>query len=325
MPHGHQCHQLTAVGVCLRWSRARSCRILHPITQPGCLPHPLRHLLGSPAPFWRLFFRASRHLGTRGCWGTLPVPILWCPPHAHPADGTYFQNPGKNEDSFLNLCPIPLSGCPWPADLSERNRTEWNSAGATGQTPQVPPPGPQVPPPWHLPVPTLLPPGWARSSEHPLECDSSPSTSATSRGGKGRGVKVWEPCAAGAPLALRHPNPGIPKGWGLPQVTPTVSCHSPRLWGWAPLMDRGRPQAGIVPHRPGLGVWYPHQSIPPTPQPCPRLLTSVPGVAVVATAGAGAVPPAWVTSWAGRDLWAGGPEGQGTPLGTSLPWGPMGR
>lgn len=39
--------------------------------------------------------------------------------------GTYFQNPGKNEGSFLNLFPIPLSSCPWPADLSERNRTEW--------------------------------------------------------------------------------------------------------------------------------------------------------------------------------------------------------
>lgn len=64
-----------------------------------------------------------------------PVPIFWgaataaapAPSPLHPAHGTYFQNPGKNEDSFLNLCPIPLSGCPWPADLSERNSTEWNS------------------------------------------------------------------------------------------------------------------------------------------------------------------------------------------------------
>lgn len=199
--------------------------LLHPASRHSArMPAPLFEgwaISWSPLPHFGDFFRAPRHLGTRGCWGTLclssssgqqPWWQPWRPPHAHPADGTYFQNPGKNEDSFLNLCPIPLSGCPWPADLSERNRTEWNSTGATGQTPQVPPPGPQVPPPWHLPVPTLLPPGWARSSEQPLECDSSPSTS---RGGKGRRVKVWELCAAGAPLAmlppLRHPNPGIPK------------------------------------------------------------------------------------------------------------------
>lgn len=215
-------------------------------------------------------------------------------------------------------------------EREKQNRVEQHRCHLS-VTPQVPPPGPQVPPLRHLPVPTPLRPGWAHSCEHLLECHSSPSTSATSRGGKGREVRVWGPCAPGAPLAmlppLRHPSPSplvSPSDEGPPQVFPMVPCHSLGLWGWASLMGKGRPQVGTVPHKPSLEVWCPRQTILPTPQPWPGVLTSAPGVAVVATAGAGAVPPTWVTSWAGRDLWAGGQEGQGTPLGTSLPWGPMG-
>lgn len=138
--------------MCLRSSRARSC-----CGDVSCIP---ASLLGtSPRAFGdRASLRVPLPCPTQPFAGHIQAPCRtpgrsgtpclspysgeqpqqwpWPPPRPHPAHGTYFQNPGKNEDSFLNLCPIPLSGCPWPADLSERNRTEWNSTGAAGRTPR---------------------------------------------------------------------------------------------------------------------------------------------------------------------------------------------
>lgn len=63
---------------------------------------------------------------------------------------------------------------------------------------------------------------------------------------------MCSPGHAATPETPQFPSLGIPKGWGQPQVTPTVSCHSPGLWGWASPMDRGRPQWELCPTDP---VW----------------------------------------------------------------------
>lgn len=197
------------------------------------------HLLGShsPAPLSPLqgmSWAAPRRLGTRGCSGT---PCLspssgeqprwrpWSPPRSRPAHGTYFQNPGKNEDSFLNLCPIPLSGCPWPADLSERNRTEWNSTGAAGRTPRHTraPTAAAVAPTCTRPAGLCTPqprcpqpqpsPAEVHGCEHlPKRGGSPPGTSAAAvcRGGEGSGAQVRD----------HHASCGHPWPRRLPRDTP---------------------------------------------------------------------------------------------------------
>lgn len=64
-------------------------------------------------------------------------------------------------------------------------------------------------------------------------------------------MRVWEPCAPGAPLAvlppLRHPSSptlAFPRDWGLPQVTPMVSFHSSGLWSWASPHGQGKTPRG---------------------------------------------------------------------------------
>lgn len=247
-----RCHQL-------KWQQAIG--PLGPGPAAGMSPAPLP-LTGDVSPCRT----HGERVGTQGCSGTLrPSPSSgeqpprwpWSPPHARPAHGTYFQNPGKNEDSFLNLCPIPLSGCPWPADLSERNKQSGTAPAPAARHPGPPEPpannGTYLHPPCRAPRPPrppLHPPGCEAAETGPPSRHRSAFYFSRRGGKRGAGSRasrfLWVPLAA--PPPPRRPAPSPPG--------PGDSAGDPMSL---------RDGVGFLPHRAGLGAWHPHWHLPPTP------------------------------------------------------------
>lgn len=189
------------------------------------------------------------------------------------------------------------------ASRPEREKqTEWNSTGTGRSTPRTPEPpaanGTYLHPPCRAPRPPgprcTLPAARLRKRGR------RPSTAllSISRGGEGSGARARERRASCGCRWPRRPRrgarPPARRDQGTPRVTP---CPYVMGWDFCPTEPGWGPGTHIGTSRPPL--W-----------PRPRVLTLVPGA--VATAGAGAVPRAWITSWASRDLW-GEARGQDPP------------